>query len=518
MLLLPLPCSRVSACAAVRVLSAGPLENWHYLQAPQHPAETALRAALLLLHILYVANVHRQQRRLQTCDGDPHLDAPTLLRSAIHSPAAPEEAVVAGGAAGALAEAAPEVNARSGERVASQTTVEYQQHHQGQEDLSEIDFNFFHNDAINSSHQLLQHEFALWLRLRRGAAAPAVSSLLLQQALQQQQQRERRDRSRQHSILTIAPHSAFVAHSMETSAATAATQERAATAPGPAGNGCSQVAAPATRNGSEIPSTNGVLSAAPLAPPQESTEGADEGGPVTAEDTMVLRSVSVHSLFSAEDDSGSGLLSPGLLTADSEAPVAAGAGPSAPAITQAVAESGFAAEIGAFVSEGMATGFNTPNDRSSNHLMLGRSVRTSAESGAVASNMIGFLPLPLGVWSSASAAAALAAGAASPAAVLSSPAAAAAAAAANRPFNHFAVPQANLHTHEFSLLAHPFVLDASAKAEIIRMQATLEQQHQVHPSSSMLLILLLLDLLLLLLLAPLLWMLLLLVPYPSLRP
>ena len=272
------------------MLSAGPLELWHYIQASQHPAETALRAALLLLHLLYAANVHRQQRRLQMSKKLQQLDNFQPSRRTPYFPAGATGAATAGHETGAGAQEALQ-----------QVQQQQQTHQEEKEELSEVDFSLFHNDAINSSHQMLQHEFALWLRLRRGAAAPAVSSFLLQQALQQQQQRDTGSRSRDRNSLSTPPDSESATSSLQTPpAATAASGATAPAATAPAGT------TPAVTPTATTAARNGVLPAATAAAAEEAAETTAAAG------SAALHSMSAQSLFSggAEAEAALGMLPP----------------------------------------------------------------------------------------------------------------------------------------------------------------------------------------------------------------
>ncbi|OEH77949.1 e3 ubiquitin-protein [Cyclospora cayetanensis] len=155
--------------SSLRLLAAGPLEMWHYLEATAHPAEAALRSSLQLLHLLYVANVNRQQRRLQLqhwrqqrvpSGGEEDL---SLVFSQVYRRGAPADATL------------------------EATISSHQPSQQEEAALEEVELGLFHSDAINSSIPLLQHEFALWLRLRRGVTTPRVSSVLLHRIPQQRE-------------------------------------------------------------------------------------------------------------------------------------------------------------------------------------------------------------------------------------------------------------------------------------------------------------------------------------------
>lgn len=394
---------------AVRMLSAGPLESWHYLQAAQHPAETALRSALQLLHLLYVANVNRHLRRLQLRHWKEQ-NLQLLDRSALVFNELPADAAAAAAAGGT---------------AAASEMLEQQQLLKQQQEAREVDFTLFHNDAINSNSQLLQHEFALWLRLRRG-----IAPRLLQQALQQRQQgpiTQGRRRGQQQQDQN--PPQRDAAPAAEPSGSSGA----ASAAPTAAGGPAETNAGAATPRSSNAATAAAAGVAAEVAPRSERASGS------------AVRSMSVDSLFSVEAEAMAALRPP----SDDAAAGGPAEGPGGDAVVVDTAEDSFSSNL----------------------------LRTVA--AAAAAEGFAPVPSPFALSEHSTAAAALAAGVASPVAAFSSPAAAAAASAANAPFSHFSIPERSMTNQAFSLLAHPFVLDASVKADILRRQAAIEQQYQV---------------------------------------
>ncbi|CDJ67695.1 E3 ubiquitin-protein ligase, putative [Eimeria necatrix] len=399
----------VQQLITVRMLSAGPLESWHYLQAAQHPAETALRSALQLLHLLYVANVNRHLRRLQLRHWKEQ-NLQLLDRSALVFNELPADAAAAAAAGGT---------------AAASEMLEQQQLLKQQQEAREVDFTLFHNDAINSNSQLLQHEFALWLRLRRG-----IAPRLLQQALQQRQQgpiTQGRRRGQQQQDQNAPQRDA--APAAEPSGSSGAASAAPTAAGGPPAETNAGAATPRSSNAATAAAA-GV--AAEVAPRSERAWGS------------AVRSMSVDSLFSVEAEAMAALRPP----SDDAAAGGPAEGPGGDAVVVDTAEDSFSSNL----------------------------LRTVA--AAAAAEGFAPVPSPFALSEHSTAAAALAAGVASPVAAFSSPAAAAAASAANAPFSHFSIPERSMTNQAFSLLAHPFVLDASVKADILRRQAAIEQQYQ----------------------------------------
>ncbi|CDJ46027.1 E3 ubiquitin-protein ligase, putative [Eimeria brunetti] len=471
----------------VRLLSAGRLEIWHYLTAPQHPAEDALRAGLLLLHILYVANSYRGLRRQLLWDG------PMASDSSCPSSITPKVLP-------ALAEI-PEAVAAIAVAAAKLDGQEAPQPQQLQQELREINLALFQNETINSSQALLQHEFALWLRLRRGAAAQTVSALLLQQPFTPPPPRRLRNRNGGQNSQPAMPAlteaaapsnstAGTAAAAVETAAAAAETAAEAAApaasaalpeaGPAPATNGCC--------NASEMPSADGVLPVATAEGPEAAAAAPQEPAPVAspaatageanaAENATAAHPVSPGSVPSAED--GTEAARPAL-PEDPENPgvAAAAGGGGAAAAGSSTGEAPEAATRDAAAERGTSALRNMSVDYEPiDYDEAGVVDEEVSAAATAAANRLGLLPLPLGVWGFPGSPTRLA-GATSPGAILSNPSATAAGQVANAPFNHFAVPAATLQTHMFAILAHPFVLTEQAKAEVVRMQAILQQQHQ----------------------------------------
>ena len=405
------------ALAAVRLLTAGSLESWHYLQMFPHPTEIALRSSLQVLHLLYVANVRRQQQRLQLKHWrQQHLGTQGEIPTDVLGPTTAAEAT-------------------------ETATPQDQEQQQQQQRIGEIDFSVFHNDGVNSSHQLLQHEFALWLRLRRGTT---FNTFLPQQHLQQQQ-RAAGPHNRQGGQQEQSQHSSG---SDDTSSATGTPESSG----GEDGDAAATAAAQAAASAAD-----GAATHAPAADAAAASAGVTTGGATAAAATaataaidaapgQAVRSMSVDSLFSAGGEAEAGLRS---LPASEAA-----------AATAAAAAAAAAAEEEGMYRDGYGLGSTEDLFRSS----LMRIVAATAEGGDAGGSQPSALPGYAG----------------SPAAAMASSATVAASISqANIPFNHFNIPERTTDYPVFYLMAHPFVLDASSKADILRRQAAIDQQHQV---------------------------------------
>ncbi|KAL8271527.1 hypothetical protein Esti_004562 [Eimeria stiedai] len=383
--------------AAVRLLTAAPLFSWRSPRATSPFSEAALRSALELLHLLYTANVRRQQQRL-------------LLKNwrLQDVPAAAEDLF-------------------EGDDVSPAAA---QQQQQTQQQLREIEFEAFHNDAVNSSQQLLQLEFALWIRVRH--AGPLSSSA-------QQDLLRRRGMPAIQPIVT--EHFPLQQHDQQQQQQQQQLEASEASTTGNAQQG----------DGGEVGSAGASSAAAAAAAEGRELQNARGSGE---------RSVSADSLLSVRAETDAAL--------------------------QGLSDEG--AEV-VFLPEGGQA--ETEEERGSSSRLF--------SSSSLQSHLMRVLETvrePRDAVSAAASGAAdpsTAAGAAAAAALPdfsgtaerpASTAAAAAALAANMPFNHSAVPGAGGRGDRslFTLLAHPFVLDASSKAEILRREAAVEQQMQARQS------------------------------------
>ncbi|KAL8443043.1 hypothetical protein Emag_006149 [Eimeria magna] len=384
--------------AAVRLLTAAPLGSWRSPRATSPFSEAALRSALELLHLLYTANVRRQQQRL-------------LLKNWRHQDVA--------------------ISAEEAFEGDDISFAAAQQQKQQKQQQREIEFEAFHNDAINSSQELLQFEFALWIRVRR--AGPLNSSA-------------EQDILRRRGMPAIQP---VVTEHFPPQQRDQQQQELEANESPAAGD--------AQQAGGGEGRPAGARQAADAAEGRardiQDQRGSGE------------RSVSADSLFSPQAEADAALQ--GLSDSDEGAEVVF------------LPEAGQAESAEERASSGLLFG----SDSLQSHLMrVLETVREPRDAGSAAASAD---PSTTVRQTAAAAAAALpdfsgGSGAERPA----STAAAAAALAANMPFNHSAVPGAGGRGHRtlFTLLAHPFVLDASSKAEILRREAAVEQQMQARQS------------------------------------
>ncbi|KAL8436633.1 hypothetical protein ACSSS7_001563 [Eimeria intestinalis] len=402
--------------AAVRLLTAPPLESWRSPRATSPFSEAALRSALELLHLLYTANVRRQQQRLLLKNWRRQ-DVPTVAEDAFE-----------------------------GDDLCPGASEQQQQQQKLQKlQQREIEFEAFHNDAINSSQQLLQFEFAMWIRVRRSGFLnrSAQQGILrrrgmpsIQPIVTEHFPRPQQDQPPQHDQQPQQ-------HQQQ--------QQQLGAEESPTAGGARQA------DGGEGGFTGSIP--AGDTPATEGRGTQNEGG-------SGARPVSANSLFSARAEADAAL--EGLSDSDEGAEVIF---IPEPGQTETAEEIGSSSQL-------------YGSDSLQSHLMrVLETVREPRDPGT---------PAGLGAPDRSSASAARAAAAAAlpnfPAGsspeLPASTAAAAAALAANMPFNHSAVPGAGGRGHRtfFTVVAHPFVLDASSKAEILRREAAVEQQMQARHS------------------------------------
>lgn len=404
-------------CAAVRLLAAGPLDTWHYLQRIPQPPEIALRSSVQLLHLLYVANIKRQQRRLQ-------------LRHWQLQPLRTEDAIAEFIASG--------MDANTAEEEEVQLERQRQQ-------IGEVDFALFQNDAINSNLQLLNHEFALWLRLQRG---PEVDSIL--QQLQQRiaallrinTERPRRSIRHQHQ-----------------------RQHRAAG---------SETSAPATRSSPPLRYDDGASAAAPASAAHAASVIAAAAARATTTRRSARQRVEGPSARdnsfpgSVRRISGRPLFRAGLATNAPPQPLLdLNLSPAVDVAAERTAES--LEREAALYADGNGVGLPGYLLRSS---ILRLSLASAGGAGAVLRLEI------VGETNPQAALPNISSEEAADAAIVAAAEAAAHLASMSR-FEHNLIPLRGCDIPMFSLMAHPFLLTGVSKVNMFRRQLALEQQQQV---------------------------------------
>ncbi|KAL8424432.1 hypothetical protein Efla_001034 [Eimeria flavescens] len=440
---------------AVRLLTASPSDSSRSPQAASpFFAEASLRSAVLLLHLLYVANVRRQQQRLLLSHWRLQ-DLPSAGEYAFGVPTA-----------------------------AALQPDQQQQQQAEQQQLREIEYEAFQNDAINSNQQLLHSEFSMWLQLRRMPPFNRLGPHSLSR------------RSMRHIIQpVITLHSPRELQQQELQLEQQQQQQRQMQATGaPAAEDAQQAG-----EGEARPAVSGSPPAAAAASAEAAREGGEAaaaaaeeaGGGGGSERHQGLQAASARSM------SVNSLLSP---AAAADAVSSFDAEDAADIVIIPEGGNPETGQLSSSSSSGSGGGGLFGSNSLQNQLMrIFAAVREGREVSRVPPAGPPTDVLPEAPADAAGAASAAASGTgdsrpvppeeapapdAAPLRMPSSRAAvAAAAAAANKPFNHYAVPRRGEgEEFLFTLLSHPFVFDAAAKADILRREASIEQELQARQS------------------------------------